>query len=131
MVGIFLSLLVPAIKVGTRHQSWYPPSKASSLPAGWRAVALIYTMRLDRCASSTKSSLWWLVDIAICALLGACVSLLKVLADPYNHLSIITFWLLGSLANTSRADLLFILLAVIIAPISMVLLRRQHELDDV
>ena len=40
------------------------------------------------------------------ALLGAGVGLVKYLADPYNQLPAMTFWLLGSLAATDTSDLL-------------------------
>lgn len=46
-----------------------------------------------------------LAGVALGALLGAGVALLKVLADPYNQLPTITFWLLGSLTGATRADL--------------------------
>jgi iron complex transport system permease protein len=47
-----------------------------------------------------------LTGVVIGALLGAGVGLVKYLADPYNQLPAMTFWLLGSLAATSAADLL-------------------------
>ena len=37
---------------------------------------------------------------------GAGISLLKVLADPYNQLPAITFWLLGTLSAATRGDIL-------------------------
>jgi iron complex transport system permease protein len=40
------------------------------------------------------------------ALLGAGVGLIKYLADPYNQLPAMTFWLLGSLAATGPSDLI-------------------------
>lgn len=46
-----------------------------------------------------------LAGVALGALLGAGVALLKVLADPYNQLPAITFWLLGSLTGATLADL--------------------------
>jgi iron complex transport system permease protein len=36
-------------------------------------------------------------------LLGSVIALLKYLADPYNQLPAITYWLLGSLAAIARA----------------------------
>jgi iron complex transport system permease protein len=39
------------------------------------------------------------------SLLGAGVGLVKYMADPYNQLPAMTFWLLGSLAGISAADL--------------------------
>src|SRR5262249_41525752 len=41
-----------------------------------------------------------LTGVVVGALLGAGVGLVKYLADPYNQLPAMTFWLLGSLAAT-------------------------------
>jgi iron complex transport system permease protein len=46
-----------------------------------------------------------LTGVVVGALLGAGVGLVKYLADPYNQLPAMTFWLLGSLAATTPADL--------------------------
>ena len=46
-----------------------------------------------------------LTGVVIGALLGAAVGLVKYLADPYNQLPAMTFWLLGSLAATGVPDL--------------------------
>ncbi|MBN8966543.1 MAG: iron ABC transporter permease, partial [Rhizobiales bacterium] len=46
-----------------------------------------------------------LTGVVIGALLGAGVGLVKYLADPYNQLPAMTFWLLGSLSATGVADL--------------------------
>ncbi|MDQ8700847.1 iron ABC transporter permease [Hyphomicrobium sp. LHD-15] len=69
-----------------------------------------------------------LAGVAIAALLGACISLLKVLADPYNQLPAITFWLLGSLASVTRSDMLSIVPATAIGLIPLVLLRWRMNL---
>ena len=45
-----------------------------------------------------------LAGIVIGALAGAAISLVKVLADPYDQLPAITFWLLGSLAGVQVGD---------------------------
>jgi iron complex transport system permease protein len=47
-----------------------------------------------------------LTGVVIGALLGAGVGLVKYIADPYNQLPAMTFWLLGSLAAASAADLI-------------------------
>ena len=47
-----------------------------------------------------------LTGVVVGALLGAGVGLVKYLADPYNQLPAMTFWLLGSLAATTASDLL-------------------------
>jgi iron complex transport system permease protein len=46
-----------------------------------------------------------LTGVVIGSLLGSAIALLKYLADPYNQLPAITFWLLGSLASISPRDL--------------------------
>ncbi len=46
-----------------------------------------------------------LTGVVVGALLGAGVGLVKYLADPYNQLPAMTFWLLGSLSATNAADL--------------------------
>ena len=46
-----------------------------------------------------------LTGVVIGSLLGAGVGLVKYLADPYNQLPAMTFWLLGSLAATTPSDL--------------------------
>jgi iron complex transport system permease protein len=45
-----------------------------------------------------------LAGIVVGALAGAGISLVKVLADPYNQLPAITFWLLGSLSGIKVSD---------------------------
>jgi len=47
-----------------------------------------------------------LTGVVVGALLGAGVGLVKYLADPYNQLPAMTFWLLGSLSATGVSDLL-------------------------
>lgn len=64
-----------------------------------------------------------LAGIVIGTLLGSCISLLKYLADPYNQLPAITFWLLGSLASITVMDLLSILPGVLVGLIPLWLLR--------
>jgi iron complex transport system permease protein len=47
-----------------------------------------------------------LTGVVVGAFLGAGVGLVKYLADPYNQLPAMTFWLLGSLAAANVSDLL-------------------------
>ncbi|HXA95009.1 MAG TPA: iron ABC transporter permease, partial [Candidatus Dormibacteraeota bacterium] len=64
-----------------------------------------------------------LAGIVIGTLLGSCISLLKYLADPYNQLPAITFWLLGSLSSITVVDLLSILPGVLVGLVPLWLLR--------
>src|SRR3954447_22215719 len=64
-----------------------------------------------------------LTGVVIGALLGAGGGLVKYLADPYNQLPAMTFWLLGSLAATTVADLLPLIGPVVIGTAVLVALR--------
>jgi iron complex transport system permease protein len=64
-----------------------------------------------------------LSGVVIGALAGACISLTKILADPYDQLPAITFWLLGSLAGVKLADLAVAAPLVLAGLIPLVLLR--------
>jgi iron complex transport system permease protein len=64
-----------------------------------------------------------LTGVVVGALLGAGVGLVKYLADPYNQLPAMTFWLLGSLASTTVADLLPLLGPVALGTLVLLALR--------
>jgi iron complex transport system permease protein len=64
-----------------------------------------------------------LAGIVVGALAGAAISLMKVLADPYDQLPAITFWLLGSLAGIKVGDVLVTLPVVVLGLAPLFLLR--------
>jgi iron complex transport system permease protein len=64
-----------------------------------------------------------LSGVVVGALAGACISLTKILADPYDQLPAITFWLLGSLAGVKLADLAAAAPLVVASLVPLVLLR--------
>jgi iron complex transport system permease protein len=68
-----------------------------------------------------------LTGIVIGTLFGAGLSMLKVLADPYNQLPAITFWLLGSLAGVRGHEALALLPVVLLALVPLILLRRRID----
>lgn len=69
-----------------------------------------------------------LAGIALGALLGAGISLLKILADPYTQLPTITFWLLGGLHSVSLADLSYSAPLMLLGLTPLVLLRWRMNL---
>jgi iron complex transport system permease protein len=109
VVGIYLSLGVVAIQT-------------LAFVAGLGAVAVVYAI-----ASALRRHdpvlVLVLAGIVIGTLLGSCVSLLKYLADPYNQLPAITFWLLGSLASVTLGDVRAIVPSVLLGLVPLVLLR--------
>jgi iron complex transport system permease protein len=64
-----------------------------------------------------------LAGIVVGTLAGAGISLVKVLADPYDQLPAITFWLLGSLAATKAADIAAVAPAIALGLAVLVLMR--------
>jgi iron complex transport system permease protein len=113
VVGIYLSFPVLAIE-------------ASSFTGGLTAVIIVYGIAA---AIRGRDAVLVLVlaGVVIAALFGAGVGMLKYLADPYNQLPAITFWLLGSLAATNPEDLTTLLPAVAIGLLPLALLRWQID----
>jgi iron complex transport system permease protein len=92
VLGIFLSLPVLGIQL-------------LAFAAGMGTVAVVWAV-----AAAVRGHepviVLVLAGVAVGALAGAVVSLLKMLADPYDQLPAITFWLLGSLAHATAGDVL-------------------------
>jgi iron complex transport system permease protein len=107
--GIFLSLPVIAIQ-------------GFAFAGGLLAVALVSAIASAVRGMDTTLVLV-LTGVVMGALAGAATSLLKVMADPYDQLPAITFWLLGSLARITSGDLLPVIPAVVVGLIPLVLLR--------
>lgn len=64
-----------------------------------------------------------LTGVVLGALAGAITSLLKILADPYDQLPAITFWLLGSLSGIEMDEIFVIAPLVLLACVVLYLLR--------
>ncbi len=112
--GIFLSLPLLAVQ-------------GFAFLGGLGAVALvIFIASSVRGVDHTLALV--LTGIVVGALAGAATSLLKVMADPYDQLPAITFWLLGSLANATGSDLMPVLPVVLIGLIPLILLRWRINL---
>lgn len=60
--------------------------------------------------------------------MGAGISLLKILADPYTQLPTITFWLLGGLHSVNLSDLAYSAPLMLLGLTPLVLLRWRMNL---
>ncbi len=109
VIGIFFSLGVLGIEL-------------LAFAGGLAAVAAVYVIG-SLLRSRDPILVLVLAGVVIGSLLGAGVGLVKYLADPYNQLPAMTFWLLGSLAATSVSDLLPLLGPVAIGTLVLVALR--------
>jgi iron complex transport system permease protein len=109
VLGIYLSLGIFAIE-------------AFAFAGGLVAVAAVY---LIGSATSSRDPVLVLVltGVVIGALLGAGVGLVKYVADPYNQLPAMTFWLLGSLAGINDHDLLPLFGPIALGTSVLVILR--------
>jgi iron complex transport system permease protein len=72
----------------------------SAFVAGIVAVLLV-TLLAARIRAHDRMLTLVLIGVVVASLCGAAISLVKFLADPYNQLPTITFWLMGSLAAAS------------------------------
>src|SRR6202163_162298 len=89
---------------------------------GIMAVAAVYFIG-SMLRASDPILVLVLTGVVIGSLLGAGVGLVKYLADPYHQLAAKTFWLLGSLASTTAADLLPLLGPVALGTFVLIVLR--------
>jgi iron complex transport system permease protein len=109
VLGIWLSLGVVAIQ-------------ALAFTGGLLAVVVVYLIG-SALRRHDPILVLVLAGVVIGTLLGSFVSLLKYLADPYNQLPAITFWLLGSLAAVTGGDVRAVLPAVVLGLVPLYLLR--------
>ena len=109
VIGIFFSLGVLAIQ-------------AFAFVGGLLAVAAVYVIG-SAVRARDPILVLVLTGVVVGALLGAGVGLVKYLADPYNQLPAMTFWLLGSLAAANVSDLLPLFGPVAIGTAVLIALR--------
>jgi iron complex transport system permease protein len=98
--------------------------QALAFAGGLTAVIAVYLIG-NAMRSGDPVLMLVLTGVVIGALLGAGVGLVKYLADPYNQLPAMTFWLLGSLAAMSPADLLPLVAPILIGTAVLLALRWQ------
>jgi iron complex transport system permease protein len=109
VVGIYLSLGVFAIQT-------------IAFIGGLIAVGVVYLIGIS-VRSRDPILVLVLTGVVVGSLFGAGVGLVKYLADPYNQLPAMTFWLLGSLSATGVPDLLPLFGPVAIGTAVLIALR--------
>lgn len=109
VLGILLSLPVIAIQ-------------GLGFITGLITVAIVYALARTL-RSQNEVLVLVLAGIVVGALAGAGISLVKILADPYNQLPAITFWLLGSLSSIKVDDVWSVAPLVIVGLLPLALLR--------
>ena len=114
VLGIFLGLPVLLIQL-------------LGFAAGLATVALVWAIAAAVRGQDAVLVLV-LTGVVVGALAGAGISLLKVLADPYDQLPAMTFWLLGSLSAVTLQDSLAAAPLVLLGLIPLALLRWRVNL---
>ncbi|MDI9480666.1 MAG: iron ABC transporter permease [Bacillota bacterium] len=107
-LGIFLSFSMVGIQL-------------MAFAGGLLAVGLTYAISV-RIRHDPMLALV-LSGIMIGSLFTAAISCIKYIADPYDKLPAITFWLMGSLASISQRDVYMVLAPILLGGILLYLLR--------
>jgi iron complex transport system permease protein len=114
VAAIFLSLNIIGIQM-------------LAFAGGLGAVSLVYAVG-SRMRGHDPLLALVLTGVVIGTLLGSAIALMKYLADPYNQLPAITFWLLGSLAAIAPGDLAIAAPLALVGLVPMLLLRWRMNL---
>lgn len=109
VLAIFLSLPILAIQ-------------GFAFAGGLIAVAMVYFIG-NAVRGHDPILALILTGVVVGTLLGSGIAMMKYLADPYNQLPAITFWLLGSLNSISPADLWIAIPLVLLGLVPIFLLR--------
>jgi iron complex transport system permease protein len=109
VLGIFLSLPVAAIQL-------------AAFIVGLATVGLVYAIA-TLVHGREPILVLVLAGVVVGSLAGAAISLLKILADPYDQLPAIVFWLLGSLSAIRKGEVWSAVPLVLIGLLPLVLLR--------
>jgi iron complex transport system permease protein len=109
VLGIFLSLPVLGIQL-------------AAFVTGLATVALVYAIA-SVVHGRDPILVLVLAGVVVGALAGAAISLLKILADPYDQLPAIVFWLLGSFSAIRKSEVWTALPLVLLGLLPLLLLR--------
>ncbi len=91
-------------------------------------VAVTITYFLSRVYRRTPTLILVLSGIIVGAFFTALISLTKYVADPYDKLPAITFWLMGSLASVRYTELFLIAPPLLISTSILILIRWRINL---
>ncbi len=86
-------------------------------------TGVILTYGISRIYKSTPVLMLVLSGVVVSAFFSALISATKFMADPYEKLPAITFWLMGSLSGTTMEDMLAVLPAIATGLTGLMLVR--------
>ncbi len=88
---------------------------------GGLAVFLSYS--IGRIYKTTPTIMLILGGVVVSSMFSALISFIKYVADPYNKLPAITFWLMGSLASVSRRDIIIGVPPMVLGIVGLISIR--------
>jgi iron complex transport system permease protein len=131
--GLFRNPLVSPDKLGVTAGAGFGAALAILISAGalfiqisaflWGLIAVTITYFLSRTFKGTSMLTLVLCGIAIESFFGALIALSKYVADPYEQLPTIVFWLMGSLASVNIQQLLIVSIPILIGMAILLLIR--------
>ncbi len=95
---------------------------------GLLAVAITYVVGVKFCRGGNTTLAIILSGIIVSTLFTSLLSMIKYVADPYDKLPIIVYWLMGSLASITRDNLILPLLLMAAAFLPFYFLRWKINL---
>ena len=95
---------------------------------GLLAVAITYVVGVKFCRGGNTTLAIILSGIIVSTLFTSLLSMIKYVADPYDKLPVIVYWLMGSLASITRDNLILPLLLMAAAFLLLYFLRWKINL---
>jgi iron complex transport system permease protein len=86
-------------------------------------LGVILTYLISRVYKTTPILMLVLSGVVVSAFFGALISVTKFVADPYQKLPAITFWLMGSLGTASLRDVVAMLPSIFLGTVGLMLVR--------
>lgn len=86
-------------------------------------IAVMLSYSVGKLSNTSPTIMLVLGGVVISSIFSALLSLLKYVADPYNELPAITFWLMGSLANAGYEDIMVAFIPMLIGTVGLVIIR--------
>ncbi len=90
---------------------------------GFAILAVALTYRISQVYKTTPVLMLVLSGVVVGALFLALIGLIKYVADPYEKLPAITFWLMGSLSDASVKHLTTVIPPIVAGSIGLLLVR--------
>ncbi|AKB16968.1 MULTISPECIES: iron ABC transporter permease [unclassified Methanosarcina] len=86
-------------------------------------LVMFLAISMGKASKGSGTLVFVLSGIIVSSIFTALTSLVKYVADPYDELPTIVFWLMGSLANVRYGDLLYIIMPMFVGALVLFLLR--------